>query len=180
MCIPLEDVRDLHVKYVEMLAMRLAHEDGAEDLPRTRARMVALASRFPGALREIDRLELTDLRARIGRLEAVLAGESQGEPWMAAVALFHELMRGALCAKRWLKGKRRVGDSTARAFASELSGLAFPREAQAWLNQLDCIAAPPGGRITDLVYARIALALGTPTSEAQRLVFGRGESPGSP
>jgi hypothetical protein len=169
-----QNVQDLRVKYIEMLAMRLAHEDGSESDPQARARMAALAARFPGALREIDRIELIELRARIARLEAVLAGECEGESWMAAIALFHELMRGALCAKRWLNGEKRVADSTARAFASELSSLEFPDEARAWVNRLEGIAAPPRGRITELVYARIAVALGIPLKEARRLVFGTG------
>jgi hypothetical protein len=176
--LPLQSVDDLRTKYTEMLAMRLAHADGSENGAAVRTRMALLAFRFPGALRELDRLELAELRARILGLQSVVAGESSVEPWMVAVALFHELMRGALCAKRWLRREKRVGDARERAFAAELPNLEFPDDARVWLRDLGELAAPPGGRVTELVFARIALALGTDTSEVRRLVFGASSSTG--
>jgi hypothetical protein len=162
----------LRDKYAQMLAMRLAHEAGDEDEAQVRTLMAAIASRFPGALREIDDLELAVIRDRIHQLDAVLGGGVPVEPWMEAVALFHELARGALCAKRWLAGRRRVDEDIEGSFAREVEGLAFPEDARAWIGQLARIAAPPRGRLTDLVYARMARVLGTSERQARRLVFG--------
>src|ERR1700730_14264997 len=103
-----EALQDLRSKYATMLAMRLAHDAGGEDEADVRRRLARLASRFPGALREIDDLDLDEIRRRLGALDAVLEGRGEVEPWMEAIVLFHALARGALCAKRWLAGRKRV------------------------------------------------------------------------
>jgi hypothetical protein len=176
-------LEQLGSKYREMLEMRLVHASGDEDEDEARRRMVGLASRFPGALREIDDLEIDIIRDRISRLDATLGGEAEVEPWMVAVGLFHSLARGALRAKRWLAGRKSVDDAAAREFASFMQ-LAGPEDALAWTEHLANIASPPGGRIMNLVFERIATSLGTTPQEARRLVFGpprrgRRETPGS-
>ena len=88
---------------------------------RARERMAELAARFPGALREIDDLELGIIRDRIGQLEAVLHGGGRVERWMEAVGLFHALARGALRAKRWLAGRKTVGPATVLDYESEFA-----------------------------------------------------------
>jgi hypothetical protein len=165
----LEDLRD---KYLEILAMRVAARAGDEDDADVRARMAHLASRFPGALRELDDLELDEIRRRIAALDAVLREESGVERWMEAVALFHALARGALCAKRWLLGRKRVDAEVERAYAVEVAALAFPDDARAWAFDLGRIASPPHGRVSSAVFARMADHLGTTEREAKRLVFG--------
>jgi hypothetical protein len=165
-------VLQLHAKYAEMLAMRLAHDAGDEDPAETRIRMADLALRFPGALREIDDLELRTIRSRIAQLEAVLRGDKNIRPWMEALSLFHEFTRGALCAKRWLAGRKHIDLETQQEFAAQVANLTFPEEARVWANDLARLASPPRGRVTELVYARIAQALGTNEREARRLVFG--------
>jgi hypothetical protein len=162
----------LHAKYVTMLAMRLAHESGDEDVLDARARMAELASRFPGALREIDDLELGEIRRRIAALHATLGGEGEVESWMEAIALFHSLARGALCVKRWLGGRKRVDASLERAYRVEVAAFDFPEDARAWSDELARIASPPRGRVMDVVFARVARHLGTSEREARRLVFG--------
>jgi hypothetical protein len=154
-----------------MLAMRLAHEAGTED-GDVQVRMAELARRYPGALREIDELELHEIRGRIEALEASVRGEAEREPWMLALGLFHALMRGALCAKRWLAGRKVVDGATERAFAAALGGLAFPADAGAWQGELAQLAVPPGGRVSNLVFERLARHMGISESEARRLVFG--------
>ena len=87
-------VSRLTQKYVELLALRDAHTRG-EDPPDVRARMRALASRSPGALRELDRLPR---EAIVGKLEA-LARTSEGAPlerWMLAMDRYHRWLRVAL------------------------------------------------------------------------------------
>jgi hypothetical protein len=91
---------------------------------------------------------------------------------MVAVALFHDLARGALAAKRWL-GKRRVVDAAVLdAFAREASTLPSANEIEAWRADLASIASPPRGRVMDLVFARLATELGTSVAGARTLVFG--------
>jgi len=166
-----EMARDLRDKYAEMLAMRLLHAHGEEDAVEVRDRMLALATRFPGALREIDRLELDEIRLRIERLDAVLQGSAEGDQWMEAVSVFHSLFRGALAVKRWLDGRRTVDASIEHAFAAARVGL--PREALGWEAQLAQVAEPPRGRVMHLVVERLALQLGTTERQARELVFGR-------
>jgi hypothetical protein len=164
-------VENLRAKYAEMLAMRLLHASGREDESLVRARMAALASRFPGALRELDELELEEIRRRIGRLDAVLQEASEVEPWMEAIGTFHILARGVLAAKKWLDGRRRVDAAVELAFSIELELLPFPEELRGWVASLSQVAAPPRGRVMDLVFARVASQMGIAEREARELVF---------
>jgi hypothetical protein len=167
-----EELSALRDKYARMRVMRLAHDAGEEEPEAVRSCMAELASRFPGALREIDDLELAEIDRRIDRLGAALAGTVAVEPWMRAIALFHRLARGALCAKRWLRGNRAITPELAQSFRAECAAFAYPEEARAWEEHLEALAAPPGGRWTDLVYARIAAELQVSGAEARRLAFG--------
>jgi hypothetical protein len=159
-------------KYAEMLAMRIEHADGREDPSRVRPRMSDLAARFPGALREIDRLELFEIERRVARLDAFIEAAGEEEPWMEAVAHFHRLARGALSAKRWLGGRRVVDDSLVLAFVRETAPLPFAHEIQSWRADLATIASPPRGRLMDVVFARLARELGVTDAGARELVFG--------
>jgi hypothetical protein len=160
-------------KYVEMHALRVEHASGEEDTMRVRPRLSDLASRFPGALREIDRLELAEIERRIATLDAFVQGAAAAEPWMGAVARFHRLARGAIGAKRWLDRRRVVDDSVWAAFDREVPALAFSEEIDSWRDELASIAAPPGGRVMDLVFQRLARELDVTEPEARELVFGR-------
>ena len=165
-------LEELLAKYAQMLAMRMTHAAGNEDAGEARTRMAELAARFPGALREIDDLELAEIRQRIQLLEEVLHQRREVQPWMEAVALFHAMARGALCAKRWLGRRKRIDAAVEEAFARGIPLLAFPEEARAWSSELARIASPPRGRVTDLVFARLAESLGISEVAARRLVFG--------
>src|SRR5207237_10173738 len=112
------------------------------------------------------------IRARIDDLRAA---EDAGRPapWMEATHLFHALTRGALCAKKWLADRqlRRPDaiDAEARAtFERDAGSLCWGAAALAWRGDLARLASPPRGRVTDLVYARMAVALET-TARAVRL-----------
>lgn len=172
MRVPRAALEDLRAKYAQMLAMRMAHASGHEDADQARAQMAELASRFPGALREIDDLEVAEIRHRIGLLGEVLHDGREVEPWMEAVALFHAMARGALCAKRWLGRRKHVDAEVEQAFARGIPSLLFPEDARAWAGDLARIASPPRGRVTDVVFARLAASLGIRELAARRLVFG--------
>lgn len=166
-----EALADLRDKYVEMLAMRLEHASGDEDTARVPKRMARLAAKYPGALREIDELEIDVIRARIAGLEATLAGQGEIEEWMRALAVFHALARGALYAKRWLAGRKRVDAGLARAYEGQAASFEFSADALQWSRDLARIARPPRGRLLDLVFARVALHLGITHERARTLVF---------
>jgi hypothetical protein len=91
---------------------------------------------------------------------------------MEASAMDHRRMGGALVAKRWLDGRRDVDAAVQDDFRRSLEGL--PQDAQAWAEELALIAAPPRGRVVDVVIARLARDLGTNEAEVRRLVFGAG------
>jgi hypothetical protein len=156
-----------------MLAMRLAESDpqGTAHAP-PRTRMAALAARFPGALREIDGLEIDEIRRRIRQLEAVVLGKGSVQSWMFAIDLFHRLTRGALSAKSWLRGQKCVDAALQRAYAAEAHRLPFAEDAGRWTAELARVASPPGGRVTHLVYARMARELAMTEREVKELVFG--------
>jgi hypothetical protein len=160
----------LRAKYEEILRLRLAHDSGAEEDPRQA--MAALASQFPGALREIDDLPMAEIRARVDALRAAEAGLTKIAPWMRATILFHTLTRGVLAAKRWLAGRKRIDPATREAFQRESSAFSYADEARAWSSDLDRIASPPRGRVTDLVYERMGALLHVSPREARILVFG--------
>jgi hypothetical protein len=157
-------LEELLAKYTEMLSMRLAHNAGTDDAARSRSRMKALAARFPGALRQLDELELHEIRRRLEGLERVLESGAEPEQWMEVVALFHVLARGALEAKRWLAGRRVVDEAADTAHLSE--------DARLWAGHLHSVARPPGGHLTRLVLARVASSLGTSEARAREIVFG--------
>jgi hypothetical protein len=167
-----EELTGLREKYVRMRVMRIAHDAGQEEADEVRRAMADLAFRFPGSLREIDDLELAEIERRIDRLEAAMAGTLPVEPWMQAIALFHRFARGAICAKRWLGGRRCVTPELAAAFRADSAALPHPREAVDWEPHLGALASPPRGRWTELVYDRIAAELHVTSAEARRLTFG--------
>ncbi len=169
-----EALADLRKKYEELLRLRLedaaAASGGRHHDPSPE--MAAVAERFPGALREIDELSLESIEARIAELAAAEADPSHARPWMIALHLFHMLARGALATKRWLGGRKHVDDELVQAFAHAIPSLPFAEEAAMWKDDLARIARPPRGRVTELVYARVAVEMRMPASEVRILVFG--------
>jgi hypothetical protein len=165
-------LEELLAKYAQMLAMRMAHASPDEDAHEARLRMAELAFRFPGALRELDDMDIAEIRNRIRLVHKVLREHHEVEPWMEAMVLFHAMTRGALCAKRWLGRRKRIDPAMENAFAQSIPALAFPEDARAWTGDLARIASPPRGRVTDVVFARLAESLGTSQDAARRLVFG--------
>jgi hypothetical protein len=167
-----DELRDLREKYVAMLGMRRRHDAGEEDAGQVKREMAELAARYPGALRETDDLPIEIIEQRIAGLAAAVEGTGEVEPWMRAMARFHVLARGALCAKRWLGGRKRIDAATERAFAAAAGSLAFPAEAREWAGELGELASPPRGRVTDAVFMRVGRELDLTAKTARRLVFG--------
>jgi hypothetical protein len=129
-------------------------EDGLAD----REAMRALATEFPGVLRELDRLGAVEIERRVSvlsRLEASGADDSDSdggddggdEPWIAWIVAYHELMRQVLADKRAGTAARapegRASIGVLRALearfglpAEEIGAALFPPRRR----------VPPGGR----------------------------------
>jgi hypothetical protein len=176
-------LEELQHKYSEMLAMRLEQDrrraeasqepDGGTGTGDTR-RMSRLAAQYPGALRELDELELDEIGRRIAALDRAAKGEQEIEAWMVATARFHVLARGALSAKRWLSGRKAVDEDVVRSFqmAVACGSLLYAEDASQWTSDLACVARPPGGKLSRLVLSRVATELGASEAEVRLLVFG--------
>lgn len=88
-----EELARLADKYARMAELRRAHpRGGAEADPRE---LRALATEFPGALRELDRLPTNEIDRRARSLRVAAAGGAR-EPWMSLVASYHAALRSAL------------------------------------------------------------------------------------
>ena len=162
-----DDILALVRKYEEVVRLRREGEPGSKAESDPRPALAALAAEFPGALRELDQLPLADLESRIQALRRVVRGEEAPGPWMAVQARFHPLMRSALHAKRWLRGRRQVDVAVVESFRREL-----PSQAAIWAKDLARIAAPPRGRVVELVLLRVAEELDVDVLYARRLMFG--------
>jgi hypothetical protein len=119
-----------------------------------RAEMVALASAFPGALRELDCLPMEELERRSRALHAVVEGRAQVEQWMVLQIAYHGFMRAVLRIRRLLLAREQLGDDSAalayEAAADEPALERFDAEA------LGMIRKPPRGRLNPWVIAQIA------------------------
>jgi len=169
------ELGSLRRKYERILALRREHErarTGRHVERDPRRRLVRLAEEFPGALREIDTLPLEVIVERIDALASAERDPSRRAPWMEAQVHFHRFARGALAAKRWLRGRKHVDAALRAAFVDALPTMPRGADARAFADELDRIAAPSRGRLMDVVYARVAAVLGVSVDEARALVFG--------
>ncbi|MFO0614226.1 MAG: hypothetical protein U0414_16675 [Polyangiaceae bacterium] len=127
-----EELRALAEKYETLGAMR--RREAAGEPPHENAFYQRLAARFPGALKELDRLPLDEIDRRAHELERA-ASSGVALPWMVAVAAYHAKLRDLLAAKRRgeavCEGRCTVVE-LATAAAGERSGLE-PREIRSLL-----------------------------------------------
>ena len=159
------DVEELREKFVILEALRDARAlDPRGEVPRLALR--DLARRFPGALREIERVPRDVLKARREALDHVVRGNDEPR-WALAQRHFHAELRGALAVKRMLGQGLRSADELSRGIA----GQAFAEDAQRWLARAPELLEPPSGRIEPLVVAEVARALGATLPECRALLF---------
>jgi hypothetical protein len=163
------ELAELKRKYEGMLRLRL--RDAACPGGDPRLEMAALAALFPGSLRELDQLPLETIRARIEELSHCITGVGVAKSWMPACARFHRLMRGALAAKKWLGAQRAVHPELVRAFRESLNDLSCAEDARLWTDDLERVARPPRGKLTALVFERLAAELGVSPSQARAHVL---------
>lgn len=106
-------------KYREMVCLQ-RHQVPEGDV---RARMRALAERFPGALRELHEWPLADLEARLAVLEAASRGEVEEPSWALLQWSYHDGLRAALREKR-RPGARNPRPATGRLVSVVLDQVA--------------------------------------------------------
>jgi hypothetical protein len=118
------------------------------------AAMRALAEEFPGALRELDLLGLTELERRAACLAAWSTGsETPAEPWLAWIDAYHTLMRLALAL--------RSTTPPAAELPGPLVDEAFLRDAR----------HPPDGRLSTAVLQALARHFDAPVEEIRAVLF---------
>jgi hypothetical protein len=147
-------------KYTRLLRLRSA----ADALP-PRAELRSLARQFPGALRELDRLPLPSIEARLRELEQVLAEGREPALWMRLQVSYHGFMRATLRIKRWSRAwpeelaAAQVALAARYVPAADEPAVGFFDSAT-----LQLIRRPPAGRLNPFVLAAVARLHGT-TSE---------------
>lgn len=140
------DVDDLRRKYDLLVELREGKRPGGRDVLR------ALATEFPGALRELDAMPLEALRTRRAAVD-----ESPPPGWIAWIAAYHGLMRVTLALKRAVPARADLEGSRVTALAAAASG--------AWGEALDeafvrAVQRPPRGRLGPLVFDALGARFG--------------------
>jgi hypothetical protein len=132
----------------------------------------SLARQFPGALRELDRLPLETIEARLRAVQRVLAEACEPEAWMQIQVSYHGYMRATLRVKRWSRGWPVEPAAALLAFtakyvpAADEPGLAFFDA-----DVLVTIRKPPEGRLNPFVLEAVArLHATTPEAVADALL----------
>ena len=177
--VPVPGLLDLSRKYQVLLRLREASDRRSPDLRLT---MRAVASEFPGALRELDVLPIETLRSRAAAVSRALEGAPL-QHWIEPLYRYHRTMRLALTVKLRVAGRRLVS----RADAERLARIACERED--WpcdANFVAQVAQPPLGRLNLAVARRIEDELRLPSGRLIDWLFPRSEgraagvSPGGP
>ena len=137
---------DLRRKYDLLVELREGRQPGARDSLR------ALATEFPGALRELDALPLEALCARRAALD-----DAPPAPWIAWIAAYHGLMRVTLALKRIMPARRALDDAGVTALADAASAQWGARLDEAFVR---AVQRPPRGRLGPLVFEVLAARFG--------------------
>lgn len=139
------DAAALARKYAALVELRRRRDAGGDAGGGGALR--ALAAEFPGCLRELDTLGLPELERR-ARVTAA-ARTDGGEPWIAWIAGYHDLMRAALALR-----------DPARSAAVEVDA-AFAA----------AVRAPPHGRVGVVVLRALAARFDVPAATISAALF---------
>jgi hypothetical protein len=149
-----EGPRRLLGKYQEMLRLRQLDEAG--DTADPRAAMRTLAADFPSALRELDRLPMATIIARVAELERVVRGEAPEPDWVSLQLAVHGWLQIGLRVKA-AAGMRRDRHCAFEAVRdAKLAATLGVTD-----DDVEVIVAPPGGRLVSWVHERVARSFGT-------------------
>jgi hypothetical protein len=145
---PAPDLAALARKYRALAALRARRDDAAAGAPASRAELRALATEFPGCLRELDTLGRAELERRAAACDAAARGAGGMESWMDWIDAYHALMRAALRVRR--------GERPAPEIDPELEA---------------AVKAPPEGRVSPVVLRRLAARFGVPAATIAGALF---------
>lgn len=160
-----DDLLGLEEKYAQLEALRRARERG-EPIPE-RAVFKALAERFPGALRELDKLPMEALEKRREQLALALSG-GLVERWMVWMVAYHVLMRVALWVKiRTAKQPAVTPERMVFLVRGVEKEFGFGVE-EAFVSD---VARPRAGRINAVVLGRIAGMFGVTEADVRGGLF---------
>lgn len=161
MSLSASELHALSRKYALLGELRRRHDE--QPPPELRP----LAQEFPGALRELDALPLEEIDRRFGSVDLALRG-GPTEALLEWVNRYHALMRAALAIKRRLRGKRQVDREEAALLA-----LATTREygVRCDVELVIAVADPPGGRINEVVFLRLARTFGVSPARLRSALF---------
>lgn len=152
-------------KYRRIAALRSADERAPPETLR------ALASEFPGALRELDSLPLPVIEARIVGLARALSTTTI-EPWMEWMLAYHALMRAALALKRQFASE--LGFDLDLERATQIAqGLKLGLSASAGAAFVREVARPPGGRLNRVIFQLLECAFGVSATQIESTLFFR-------
>lgn len=145
-------------KLTELIALR---ELGADDPPRDRLR--ALATRFPGALRELDHVPLATLIARREALNGAIGGGAI-PTWAKAMSRYHGWLRIGLRLRAEATRTEAGAIAWAEAYVPVFPG--DPPRARLEPTLLRLLVAPPDGRLV-----AVASSLAAEEAELTREAF---------
>ena len=133
-------------KYRALVALRARRDGGGA--PATRDELRALATEFPGCLRELDTLGPGELGRRAAAAAAAAAGGAR-EPWMEWIVGYHALMSEALAVRaQGATGPAADGDALAAA-----------------------ALAPPEGRLNVMVLRELGARFGVAAATIAETLF---------
>jgi hypothetical protein len=158
-------LRALARKYRTLGAWRRAKLAGASAPSRTEFQ--ALASRFPGALRELDTLTIDVIDARADALETASDSLANIRAWMIWVHRYHAWMRAALFVRRHRSREGEGSTETLALTARAHAGIAVDASFVA------ACSAPPGGRLRPVVLERLASETETDPDRIRAALFPR-------
>ena len=158
----LEPMEALLSKYREIVRLR---REAAAGIEAQRETLVSLAHRFPGSLRELDRLPPEVLNERVDVLQSVIMGAEPAPLWARQLALYHAWLRVALWVRARFKKHDDPSDVLAGVKSGPLSDNSLLRDRvikEAWVVS---VFDPPKGRLSLWAARRVGEALSCESSE---------------
>ncbi len=160
-----EDLLRLAEKYARLADLRQRRDADQHPAP---AILRALSTEYPGCLRELDTLGLTELQRRSA---TAARHDAPPEPWMPWVLAYHRVLRAALIIKA-----NRGKTNAARPHATlDAAALILQISAAVGLHVtadfVQAAAGPLGPRLNVLVLAVLAEQFGTRAAQIERVLF---------
>lgn len=178
-------IQDLIEKYKMLLELRKSREAlearglyrvPVQDASARRQDTKNLATRFPGALKELDYRTSSQLEARLNALLQALERGSVLPMWAQPVWDFHNLLSQALQVKAWLGSRAKKGLSLKLepALVEQATGLQYSTWADAYnaASLLEVILNPPGSRLSHLVEQVLRERYKLSEAELRSILFG--------